>query len=149
MNERNGIDPSRYRVTADTIDGGDIDLDTEVVYSAVDGHRITEAETEKFTQDRAAGRPSLTGAGKHSPRLSFRVPVTILQLAEQRADAEQVSLSVLARRALEQYLGNDASAAKRGLKPMAHKDRTPFRERRRLGVNARLQRHRQRDTAED
>ena len=96
------INPEDYRVTPETADGADVDLDSEVVLD-LDGQRITEADTQAFTSARG-GRPSLTGAGTHSPRVSFRVPEPILQRAEQRAEVEQVSLSVLARRALERYL---------------------------------------------
>ena len=102
------INPEDYRVTSATIDGGDVDLDAEVVIG-LDGQGITEADTEAFTTARG-GRPSLTGAGTHSPRVSFRVPELILQRAEQRAEVEQVSLSVLARRALERYLDDVAAS---------------------------------------
>ena len=96
------ITPEDYRVTPETADGADVDLDSEVVLD-LDGQRITEADTQAFARGRG-GRPSLTAAGTHSPRVSFRVPEPILQRAEQRAEVEQVSLSVLARRALERYL---------------------------------------------
>ena len=102
------INPENYRVTTETVDGGDVDLDAEVVLG-LDGRRITEADTQGFTTARG-GRPSLTGAGTHSPRVSFRVPELILQRAEQRAEVEQVSLSVLARRALERYLDDVAAS---------------------------------------
>ena len=71
----------------------------------LDGRRITEADTQSFASSRG-GRPSLTAAGTHSPRVSFRVPEPILQ----RAEVEQVSLSVLARRALERYLDEVAAS---------------------------------------
>jgi hypothetical protein len=102
------INPEDYRVTPETVDGGDVDLDAEAVLG-LDGRRITEAETQAFTTARG-GRPSLTGAGTRSPRVSFRVPELILQRAEQRAEVEQVSLSVLARRALERYLDDVAAS---------------------------------------
>ena len=102
------INPEDYRVTPETVDGGDVDLDAEVVLG-LDGRRITEADTQAFTTARG-GRPSLTGAGTRSPRVSFRVPELILQRAEQRAEVEQVSLSVLARRALERYLDDVAAS---------------------------------------
>ena len=102
------INPEDYRVTPETVDGGDVDLDAEAVLG-LDGRRITEADTQAFTTARG-GRPSLTGAGTRSPRVSFRVPELILQRAEQRAEVEQVSLSVLARRALERYLDDVAAS---------------------------------------
>jgi hypothetical protein len=100
------INPEDYRVTTETVDGGDVDVDAEVMLGS-DGRRITEADTQAFTTTRR-GRPSLTGA--HSPRVSFRVPELILQRAEHRAEVEQVSLSVLARRALERYLDDVAAS---------------------------------------
>ena len=102
------FNPEDYRVTPETVDGGDVDLDSEVVRD-LDGRRITEADTQSFATSRG-GRPSLTAAGTHSPRVSFRVPEPILQRAEQRAEVEQVSLSVLARRALERYLDDVAAS---------------------------------------
>jgi len=102
------INPENYQVAPETVDGGDVDLDAEVVLG-LDGRRITEPDTQAFTTARG-GRPSLTGAGTHSPRVSFRVPELILQRAEQRAEVEQVSLSVLARRALERYLDDVAAS---------------------------------------
>ena len=42
--------------------------------------------------------------------MSFRVPELILQWAEQRAEVEQVSLLMVARRALERYL-DDVTAS--------------------------------------
>ena len=44
----------RYRVTADSVDGGDIDLDEEVVLD-VDGSRITNAVAQEYTRARAGG----------------------------------------------------------------------------------------------
>ena len=69
------INPEDYRVTPETVDGGDVDLDAEAVLG-LDGRRITEADTQAFTTARG-GRPSLTGAGTRSPRVSFRVPELI------------------------------------------------------------------------
>jgi hypothetical protein len=50
------VDPDRYRVTADTAHGGDIDLDQEVVLD-VDGSRITNAVAQEYTRTgRVVGR---------------------------------------------------------------------------------------------
>jgi hypothetical protein len=49
------------------------------------------------------GRPSL-GAKGISPRVSFRASPDLLDNAQRRADAEERSLSDLAREALERYL---------------------------------------------
>ena len=81
------INPEDYRVTPETVDGGDVDVDAEVVLD-LDGRRVTEADTRAFATARG-GRPSSAGAGSHSP---------------------QVSLSMLVRRALERYLDDVAAS---------------------------------------
>lgn len=93
-------------------DGGDIDLDTEIVLDS-NGNRITEARAAEMAEHalRAArGRPSLTRAGHHSPRVSFRLPDTALEQAERVAKREGKTVSALAREALEHYLADRASA---------------------------------------
>ncbi|WP_165906099.1 ribbon-helix-helix domain-containing protein [Agromyces badenianii] len=52
------------------------------------------------------GRKSLSGGSKHSPVIQFRAPETLREQTEARAEAEGVSVSELARRALEQYLAS-------------------------------------------
>ena len=89
---------ARYRVTRDTPDGGDVDLDAEVI-TAPDGHRVTEAETEDFTA-RRAGRPSLGGAHANSPVVAVRVPAELRARAEAQASREGITLSEFTRRAL-------------------------------------------------
>jgi predicted HicB family RNase H-like nuclease len=49
------------------------------------------------------GRPSLGRQGI-SPRISFRAPDELFKAAQRRADAEERSLSDLAREALTKYL---------------------------------------------
>ncbi len=51
-------------------------------------------------------RKSLSGGHTHSPRVQFRLPESLHTAAGQRADEEGVSLSVLAREALEHYLAS-------------------------------------------
>lgn len=107
------IDPSKYVVSvSDTID--DVDLDTEVVHLK-DGRRLTNELAEQLADEVLVevrrrnvvpGRKSLTGGNVHSPRVQFRVPESLLDAAEQRAAKEGVSLSVLAREALEHYLAS-------------------------------------------
>ncbi|MDP9093941.1 MAG: ribbon-helix-helix protein, CopG family [Actinomycetota bacterium] len=107
------IDPSNYVITTeDTIE--DVDLDTEVV-RLKDGRRLTNELAEQIAQQTLAearqrnlvpGRKSLTGGNTHSPRVQFRVPEALRDAAERRAAAEGVSLSVLAREALEHYLAS-------------------------------------------
>ena len=48
----------------------------------------------------------MNGDGSHSPRVQFRVPEEIREQAQSRAAAEGISLSALARRALERYLAS-------------------------------------------
>ena len=51
------INPENYRVTPETVDGGDVDLDSEVVLD-LDGRRITEADTQSFASSRGLTKPS-------------------------------------------------------------------------------------------
>ncbi len=53
---------------------------------------------------RAAGRPSLTGLGKHSPQVSARVPPELRDAAERQARREGKSVSQLIRELLGRYL---------------------------------------------
>jgi predicted HicB family RNase H-like nuclease len=50
------------------------------------------------------GRPSLSSTGGDSPVVAFRVPRRVEAAAKARAEQEGVSLSRLAREALEQRL---------------------------------------------
>jgi len=52
------------------------------------------------------GRKSLTGGGVHSRRVQFRLPESLREAAAQRVMAEGVSVSELAREALEHYLAS-------------------------------------------
>lgn len=107
------IDPSKYVVTDDdTIH--DVDLDAEVV-RLKDGRRLTNELAEQIAEETLAearrrnlvpGRKSLSGVGIHSPRVQFRLPDSLRSAAEKRAAEEGVSLSVLARQALERYLAS-------------------------------------------
>ncbi len=92
----------------------DVDLETEDV-RLKDGRRLTPALAEQLARqgvDEARmrnlipGRKSLAGDGSVSPRVQFRVPESLREAAEARAEAEGVSLSVLAREALEHYLAS-------------------------------------------
>lgn len=113
------IEPSKYVVTeGDVI--GDVDLDTEVV-RLKDGRRLTKELAEQLAEETLAevrrrnlipGRKSLSGAGVHSPRVQFRLPDALRSAAEKRAAEKGVSLSVLAREALEHYLAPSGSEPK-------------------------------------
>jgi predicted HicB family RNase H-like nuclease len=91
-------------------DAGDIDLDEEVVLDH-NGKRISEARAQEWAEytmreywAQRGGRPSLSGGQTHSPQVSFRVPEQTRERAVARAEAEGVTVSELARRALEQLL---------------------------------------------
>ena len=107
------IDPSRYVVGADTTIT-EVDLDEEDVWLP-DGRRLTNELAETMAREGVAeahrrnlipGGKSLAGDGSHSPRVQFRVPESLRAAAEAKAAAEGVSLSVLAREALEHYLAS-------------------------------------------
>lgn len=90
--------------------GPDVDLDVDDVRDSR-GRRITADYVAAAVADvhvrQRRGRPSLTGdsgAGEHSPQVSFRVPEQTRRLAEERARAEGRTVSELAREALERYL---------------------------------------------
>jgi predicted HicB family RNase H-like nuclease len=92
----------------------DVDLDAEEV-RLTDGRRLTNELADELAEETLAearrrnlvpGRKSLSGGHTHSPRVQFRLPESLHAAAEQRADEEGVSLSVLAREALEHYLAS-------------------------------------------
>ena len=104
------IDPRDYVVSSDA-EISDLDLKTEEF--RFQGQRLTDqraadlaAQTLAGVRRRnlRAGRKSLTGGDAHSPRVQFRVPENIRAEAENRAKSEHLTLSKLARRALERYL---------------------------------------------
>jgi predicted HicB family RNase H-like nuclease len=109
------IDPTQYTVTeTDTVT--DVDLDVDDV-RLPDGRRLTDELAESLAEQTLAearrrglgpgpGRKSLSGGNVHSPRVQFRVPESLLTIAEERAAAQGVSLSTLAREALEHYLAS-------------------------------------------
>lgn len=96
------IDPTHYRVTKATRDGGGINLDDEAVY-APDGHRVTEAETQAFTASRG-GRPSLSGEHQHSPVLGVRLPPELRTRVDVAAKDAGIPVSEVVRQALYAWL---------------------------------------------
>ncbi len=96
--------------------GPDIDLDAEDFQ--YQRERLTNERAEQIAQQTLAearrrnlipGGKSLSGGGVHSPRVQFRVPEELRTQAEQVAEDEGVSLSALARHALEDYVRSRAS----------------------------------------
>lgn len=102
------------QVSRDTPIGPDIDLDQEDVRLA-DGTRLTPEVADQIVEDarRAAGRPSLTAPGKHSPQVSARVPPELRDAAEQQARREGKSVSQLIRELLERYLAGSPGSVRR------------------------------------
>ena len=107
------IDPSHYVVTRDD-QIEDVDLEQEDV-RLKGGRRLTDELAEQLAREGVVearrrnlipGRKSLAGDGSHSPRVQFRVPEPLRAAAEAKAAEEGVSLSVLAREALEHYLAS-------------------------------------------
>lgn len=97
----------RYRIV-----GPDVDLDKDVILDSK-GRRVDQAyvdraldDVEGFLQQRAAGRPSLTGTSTHSPQVSFRVTPELKARAEAAARERHVTVSQLAREAFERYLAS-------------------------------------------
>jgi hypothetical protein len=97
-------------ITPETPIGPDVDLEHEDIRLA-DGTRLTAEVAESVAGDarRAAGRPSLTGPGRHSPQVSARVPAELRHAAEQRARQEGKSLSQVIRELLEKYVAGRLS----------------------------------------
>lgn len=97
--------------------GPDIDLDEEE-FILKDGRRLTNELADQIAEDTLAevrrrnlipGGKSLSGGAVHSPRVQFRVPEELRTQAERVAEDEGVSLSALARHALEDYVRSRAS----------------------------------------
>jgi predicted HicB family RNase H-like nuclease len=97
--------------------GPDLDLDKEE-FILKDGRRLTNELADQIADETLAevrrrnlipGGKSLSGGGVHSPRVQFRVPQDLREQAERVAEDEGVSLSALARHALEDYVRSRAS----------------------------------------
>lgn len=66
---------------------------------------MTEANTEEYST-RAVGRPPLGERGTTSPQIAFRIPVDLRERAARVAEAEGITVSALAREALEKYVAS-------------------------------------------
>lgn len=88
-------------------DGPDVEL-SEIGMTEKDVDEIVafvrHQVDEQVEAERRAGRPSLTGKSEHSPHLAFRVDPQTRARLQDLADAEGVSASRVARRALDEYL---------------------------------------------
>jgi hypothetical protein len=88
------------KVTPKTPIGRDVDLTREVRRDK-QGRRIDDAYVERLIgASRKPGRPSLAEGGP-SPSIAFRVPASMREQAEAVAAKEGMTVSQLAREALE------------------------------------------------
>ena len=93
-------DLSRYRLTEPgQVAPGYIDLD-DADEQWPDGRPLTEASTEAYTTERAAGRPSLGYGSGASPQIGVRLPDDLRDRARRQAERDGVSLSEWVRRAV-------------------------------------------------
>lgn len=89
---------------------GDIDLDTEVVYDAYTGERLTNEVIDRMNdeEDRRygliPGGKSLNGDGTHSPVLRLVVSNDTQAKVKEAAEAEHMSVSRWLRRTVEEKL---------------------------------------------
>lgn len=85
-------------------DTGDPDVaDSDVTLA--DGTNLGDVREQLINEVLTkAGRPSLTGPGQRSPQVSFRLPPSLREAAERAASREGITVSGLARKALEEYL---------------------------------------------
>lgn len=87
-----------------------IETDEPIVYH---GEELTDDRAEEIAEDAIKtirernlipGGKSLSGGGRHSPLVQFRVPADLRRRLDERAEAEHRSASKIARDALERYL---------------------------------------------
>lgn len=107
------INPKKY-VIGPGATARNTNLDDEPI-TLPDGTHLDEAGAEQVAQRALAdvrrrnlvpGRKSLSGGNRHSPVVQFRVPEKIRDNVEKRAKSEGISVSRLARKALEEYLAS-------------------------------------------
>ena len=96
------LKPDPPQVSHDTPIGPDVDLDVDDIRLA-DGTRLTSQAAGQIVEHvrRAAGRPSLTGQGEHSPQVSARIPPELLDAVERYARLVGKTVSQVVREALE------------------------------------------------
>lgn len=83
--------------------GPDVDLEAEDIRDSR-GKRVTQEYADAAVNAARRGRPSIDGEEGDSPRVQFRVPTRLLDLARARAAAEGKTVSQLAREAFEEKL---------------------------------------------
>lgn len=77
-------------------------------------------DTGTVTFPRKAGRPSLTGRAAVSPKVTLRVTPELREQAERLADARGITVSRLAREALEQVLLSSPTGGELDQEPLEH-----------------------------
>jgi hypothetical protein len=94
--------------TVEAVDAGDVDLDEEnEVRPAELAEEVLEAAGRPLPEPlRGAGRPSLDGGTGHSPQVAFRISKATRERAEQMAKSRGITVSQLAREALERELAS-------------------------------------------
>ena len=88
--------------------GPDADLESEEVRLA-DGRRLTEQLAEDIAERALArhrGRPSVSGAGRHTPSLTVRVPQRTREALERLAKAQGRRVADVSRDALNEYVAH-------------------------------------------
>lgn len=87
--------------------GPEVDLDQEDI-RLPSGRRLTQKVADEIVAETraAVGRPSLTGPGQHSPRVSLRVAPAVVEGLDAIAQREGVSRSEITRRALEEFVAH-------------------------------------------
>jgi hypothetical protein len=91
--------------------GPDVDLEVEDVRLA-DGTRLTGDLAARIAEDAIArhpGRPSVTGAPEHTPRMTLRVPERTREALEEIATAQGRRLADVGRDAFEEYIRRHAA----------------------------------------
>ncbi|MEP6813992.1 MAG: CopG family transcriptional regulator [Marmoricola sp.] len=103
------MDPKDYVVTQDA-KATDTDLDQEPI-TLPDGTILDEDAAETLGEQVAAraatrrrGRPSLTGAGVHSPKVSSRITPELRKAIDTIAERDGIRPTEVVRHALEEYV---------------------------------------------
>lgn len=95
------------KIALDTPIGPDVDLETEEIRLA-DGTRFTNEIAEEINEQalRAAGRPSLSAPGQHSPSVTVRLPQHLADKLDAKAASTGKRRSQIVREALESALAS-------------------------------------------
>jgi hypothetical protein len=97
---------ARVLLPTGAVDADYDDAETPIAYDDKLADELLDASRRYQQEHRelAPGRPSLSEQGRHSPHVSFRVPVELAERLDEQSAAEGISRSAVARRALSAYL---------------------------------------------